>query len=291
MRSAIRLTVASSLLLAAFSSPLLAKDDSDWSTDHLNDAWAERALANPEIGQGWCQSCHRNWGDGRVSHCEVREFSYPRIGKPVAIDGGADGGMTVMGWDRDHVRILYRVTARARTDARARELSAKIQLELKDGWLRSNGPQTSRDEWWAVEVKAWVPHGSNLALTTNNGPLAVRDVRGKMILNSINGPMSLVELGGAVEARTQNGPLHVALSGQRWDGAGLDAEAQNGPLNLVVPADYSARLVTGTLNGPRTYDYAIESNRRSSWIQTTLGKGGPLVRVVTTNGPFHIGER
>jgi hypothetical protein len=66
--------------------------------------------------------------------------------------------------------------------------------------------------------------------------------------------MSLVDLGGAVEARVQNGPLHVALSGSRWDGAGLDAEAQNGPLTLALPADYSARLTTGSINGPRTID-------------------------------------
>lgn len=291
MRRSARFTLAASLVLAAFASPLFAKDDPDWSTDRLDDAWAERALANPELDRGWCQSCRKDWNDGRVSHCDVREFSYPRSTKPLAINGGENGGMTVMGSDRDDVRILYRVMGRARTEERARALTTQIQLELKDGWLRSHGPEPSRDEWWYVEVKAWVPRASNLVLTANNGPLEVRDVRGKMVLNTINGPMSLVDLGGAVEARTENGPLHVALSGQRWDGSGLDAEAQNGPLNVVVPADYSARLVTGTIHGPRTYDYALDSNRRSSWVQTTLGKGGPLVRVVTTNGPFHIGER
>jgi hypothetical protein len=217
--------------------------------------------------------------------------SYPRVEKPLAIDGGANGGMTVMGSSREQVRILYRVMGRARTEQRARELTAQIQFELKDGWLRSRGPETTHDEWWDVEVKAWVPRGTSLVLKANNGPLAVRDVRSKMALSSVNGPMSLVDLGGTVQARTENGPLHVALSGARWDGTGLDAEAQNGPLNLEVPADYSARLITGTINGPRAYDYAIDSNRRSSWVQTTLGKGGPVVRAVTTNGPFHMGER
>jgi hypothetical protein len=221
----------------------------------------------------------------------VREFSYPRVAKPLAIDGGENGGMTVMGSSRDQVRILYRVTARARTEEQARALTAEVQLELKDGWLRSHGPRTTHDEWWDVEVKAWVPQGTNLVLETENGPLAVRDVRSKMALTSTNGPMSLVDLGGTVQARTENGPLHVALSGSRWDGTGLDAEAENGPLNLVVPADYSARLITGTIQGPRALDYPIDSSPRDAWIQTTLGKGGPPVRAVTTNGPFHMGER
>jgi hypothetical protein len=226
-----------------------------------------------------------------VAHCEVREFSYPRTKRPVAINGGDNGGMTVMGWDRDEVRVIYRVMTRARTEERARALAADIQLELTNGWLRPAGPEDPGSEWWSIEVKAWVPRASDLALSTHNGPLGVRDVHGRMDLNSINGPVSLVDLGGAVQARVQNGPLHVALAGSRWDGAGLDAEAENGPLNLVLSPQYSARLVTGTIHGPRTFDYAIEANRRGAWVSTTLGKGGPPVRVVTTNGPFHMGER
>ena len=291
MRKPLGIALAALGVFAAFSSPLLAKDDPDWSTDHLDDAWVERALAHPESNRGWCQSNQNDWSDGRVGYAEVRQLSYPRVRRPVAIDGGDNSGMTVMGWDRDSVRILYRVTTRARTEERARALAEQIQLELASGWLRPDGPEVSGKEWWAVEVKAWVPRASDLVLRVLNGPLGVREVRGRMDLNSTNGPMSLVDLAGAVQARVENGPLHVSLAGSRWDGVGLDAEAQNGPLNVVLPADYSARFVTGTINGPRAFDYALESSRRSSWISTTLGKGGPPVRVVTTNGPFHIGER
>lgn len=291
MRTPFGFMLAALLVFAAFSSPLLAKDDSGWSTDRLDDSWVEYALAHPESDRGWSQSYRNDRGDGRIGHAEVRQLSYPRARRPVAIDGGDNSGMTVMGWDRDSVRVLYRVTTRARTEERARALAAQIQLEWTNGWLQPDGPETSSKEWWAVEVKAWVPRASDLVLQVHNGPLAVRDVRGRMDLNSVNGPMSLVDLAGAVQARVENGPLHVALAGSRWDGVGLDAEAQNGPLNVVLPAEYSARFVTGTINGPRSFDYAIESSRRSSWITTTLGKGGPLVRVVTNNGPFHIGER
>jgi hypothetical protein len=258
----------------------------------LDDAWVERALANPERDQGWDQSCGNEWSDGRLSYCEVRSFSYPRNPTIVALNGGQNGGMTVMGWDRDSVRILCRVMTRARTEERARALAAEIQLELASGWLRPNGPsEQSRDLWWSVEIKAWVPRESDLALETHNGPVSVSNVRGRMDLNSINGPVSLVDLAGAVQARVQNGPLYVALAGSRWDGTGLDAETDNGPVTLELPADYSARLVTGTISGPRAFDYAIETRRSHAWITTTLGKGGPQIRVVTTNGPFQIGER
>jgi len=291
MRKPLLLLVTAGSILAALSSSLRAADAADVTTDGVDDAWAEQALANPERNRGWTMSCREEPENGRVTYCEVREFAYPRSRKPFAIDGGENSGMTVMGGEREGVRILYRVMSRARTDVRARAIAADVQLELARGWLRPVGPETSAREWWAVEVKAWVPQSSDLVLTTLNGPMEVRGVRGRMDLKATNGPVSLVDLAGAVQARVENGPLHVALSGPRWDGAGLDAEAQNGPLNVALPADYSARILTGSINGPLDFDYEIEHGRRSAWISTTLGKGGPPVRVVTSNGPFRIGER
>src|SRR5262245_2053345 len=130
MRTPFRVTMAGILVFAALSSPLLAKDGSGRSTDRLDDAWAERALADPELDEGWNQSCRDDWQNDRVSYCEVHEFAYPRVSQLVAINGGQNSGMTVMGWNRDYVRILYRVIARARTEERARALASGIKLEL-----------------------------------------------------------------------------------------------------------------------------------------------------------------
>ena len=279
-------TVACILVSISLSSPLLAKDAPSSSQKPADELWSE-------FDDDWDQPCDQDdWGDDRVLHCEVREFSYPRSKEPIAINGGHNGGATVIAWDRDDVRILYRVRARALTKERARALAAEIQLELTKGWLRPEGPpEESRRETWSVEIKAWVPRASDLALRTHNGPLSVRGVRGTMDLNATNGPLTLVDLGGAVEARVENGPLHVSLAGSQWVGAGIDAEAVNGPVTLRLPANYSARLMTGTIHGPESIDYAIEPQRRRGWIVTTLGKGGPPVREVTTNGPFHIRQR
>ena len=65
MRISSYFSLAAGLVLAALSCPLFAKADSDWSTDHLDDAWAERALAHPELDEGWCQPCH-NDSDHRI---------------------------------------------------------------------------------------------------------------------------------------------------------------------------------------------------------------------------------
>lgn len=263
-----------------------------WQTDAVDDRWAEKVLAEPDFDQGWCQSCQNDWNDGRESYCEVRELPYRADGRPIAINGGQNGGMTVMGWERNEVRVLYRVKARGDNTADAKALAGKVSVSNLRGWLTPQGPPPSHDEWWSVEMKVWVPRSSNLSLRTQNGPAAIRGVRGTMEVHAQNGPVSLVELGGAVYARVQNGPLHVALDGSRWSGAGLDAEAQNGPVNLVLPRDYSARLETGTVNGPAVISYpiGIEGKIRGQFTKT-LGSGGPPVRVVTENGPFRFAQR
>ena len=280
--------IAGRLLIAA----MLVTALPTWQNDAVDDRWAEKVLAEPDYDPGWSQSCQDDWNDGRVSFCEVHELPYRADGHPVAIDGGQNGGMTVMGWERDQVRVLYRVKARGDDQTEAKALAGQVRVEKVNGWLKPRGPETTGKQWWSVEMKVWVPRSTNLSLRTQNGPAAIRGVRGTMEVHAQNGPVSLVELSGAVYARVQNGPLHVSLDGPRWTGAGLDAQAQNGPVNFVLPKDYSARLETGTVNGPAIITYPVGlSGRIRGQFTTTLGSGGPPVRVVTENGPFRFTQR
>jgi hypothetical protein len=279
-------------ILATRSSLVMpAASDGDHSYKD-DDDWAERALESPDLNQGWVQSCNDDWNDGRDSYCVVRELPYPATGEPIAIDGGQNGGISVTGWDRTTVRVLYRVKARAYGEDRAKALAEAIHVQRTRGKIRSEGPPTSRREWWSTEVRAWVPRSSDLWLHTLNGPLGVTSVRGTIDIQSLNGPVSLVDLAGAVEARVENGPLHVELQGAKWDGAGLDAVTHNGPVHFVVPENYSTRLTTGTIQGPQTIHYALDwDSGPHRHIATILGSGGPPVRVVTYNGPFQMVAR
>ncbi|HKQ56963.1 MAG TPA: hypothetical protein VJY35_03770 [Candidatus Eisenbacteria bacterium] len=291
MRSPLGIAVA--LLLLSWAVPAQnAPARGTWSTAWTHspqevDDWAAQTLADPESDVGWNRSCGEPWGPGRASYCVVRELPVDRIGSPIAIDGGDNGGMTVIGWDRNEVRALYRVVARARTKERARELAEAVRIERSRGKFLPNGPTTSDREYWATDVRMWVPRSSDLSLRVLNGPLAIEDVHGTMAVEAITGPVSLVNLGGAVEARVRTGPLYVALSGTRWDGAGIDAVAESGPVTIVLPRDYSARLETGTISGTSNIRYPLQTrSTRGGRIVTALGSGGPPVRVVTDSGPF-----
>jgi DUF4097 and DUF4098 domain-containing protein YvlB len=142
-----------------------------------------------------------------------------------------------------------------------------------------------------VSFVFYVPRNTNVDVTTRNGPIAVKNVVGRMALSAENGPVSLSGVGGDVHVRAQNGPLHVRLTGTRWAGAGLDAETQNGPISLEIPSNYNAALETGTVNGPMDTEFPITvtlNGRRWKRLSTRLGEGGAPVRVVTTNGPVSL---
>lgn len=239
----------------------------------------------------WLENCRENnerWNGSRAHFCEVRPSTL-RAGGPLSVDGGQNGGASVRGWDGSDVRVSARVQTHAPTEREAREIARQVTVRTDGGSLRATGPEHGRGRSWSVMFEVQVPRRHDVSVTAHNGPIAVEGVSGRMTLRAQNGPISLRRVGGAVNARVQNGPLSVVLDGPRWSGQGLDAESQNGPVSLTIPGGYSAELEVGTVNGPVSMDLPLSGGYRSGRrVKTTLGSGGPPVRVVTTNGPASV---
>lgn len=249
-----------------------------------------------ESDDEWLMNCRdngRDWG-WRARHCEIRDTGMKAMGRPLTIDPGMNGGVEIIGWDKsDSIAITARIQVNARSQADADAIARDIKIEAADGTIRASGGGTafSRHPNWSVSFVVMVPRRTDLTLSTQNGPLSVEDVAGRMDLQTQNGPLSISGVGGNVHASAQNGPLSVDLQGTRWDGEGLDAETQNGPADLRIPDNYNAKIEFGTINGPMDLDFPLTvtiSGRVRNRITTTLGNGGPLIRVVTTNGPMTI---
>jgi hypothetical protein len=239
--------------------------------------------------EDWLANCRRDDHD-RPRVCELRELGFRPMGRPVAIETGPNGGVVVTGWDRDSVHVRAVVQAQAHNDRDAAGLLREVRVGVESNRVSADGPRTGSGESWSVSVEVFVPLRTDLTAETVNGPVAVEDVAGRLDLSTTNGPLTLSGLGGIVRARTTNGPVTVSLTGVRWDGEGLDAETSNGPVRLSIPASYSARLETGTVNGPLSIDFPIVMQGRISMrrITTNLGQGGAPIRAVTTNGPVVV---
>ncbi len=232
--------------------------------------------------------------DDEIRFCVVREHGMGVV-KKLDVDPGVNGGVRVIGWNRDSTFIRARIDANAASESAAREIAEQVKIDISGGRIRVSGPRSGprsrRNTPWAVTFVIHVPVRTDVAVATENGPVDVDGVSGDIHLRAINGPVSLFRVGGNVVARAENGPLTVDLDGRTWSGKGLDAETTNGPVMLAIPEGYSARLETGTINGslsvdvPMTVTLGRNGNGR---LNATLGTGGPPVRVVTTNGPATI---
>ena len=239
----------------------------------------------------WRDSCERGWNDDRARVCEVRTYTIAPSTR-ITVDGGQNGGVSFYGSDRRDVKIVARVEASADDDATAAEIAKQIRILTDGGQIRAEGPSTRRHQSWAVSYDVYVPTQTNLEGLAENGGISAERVRGDLNFETTNGGIHLSDVAGNVHGRTTNGGVEAELSGTTWQGQGLDLQTTNGGATLYVARNYNAQLETGTINGGMHVDFPItvrgSLNRR---ISTQLGSGGPLVRLITTNGGVHIAER
>ncbi len=253
---------------------------------------ATNAAAQDEDGaQRWLQSCQRNWKNDRARFCELRSYTIPRASR-LSVDGRDNGGVAFIGWDRNDVKVVAMVETNARSDAEAEAMAKEVRIETDGGRIRADGPSSRGNRSWSVSYNVYVPRQSNLAAITTNGGVSARLVEGTMEFRTTNGGIHLDQVGGDVRAETTNGGVNARLGGTTWRGRGLDLSTTNGGVSLAIPRGYNARLETGTTNGGLNIDFPITvQGRIGKHFETQLGSGGPLVRVVTTNGGVKISQR
>ena len=255
---------------------------------NYNSRSAENAGA--QVGSDADPCRDNNYGDRDDERfCEVRESTMPA--GPLNVDAGNNGGISIEGWDRNEIRVRAVVQASAPTAAEARALAGQVQVQTGGGRVYATGPDNTRREWWSVSYRINVPSKNDLDLRALNGGITILRVSGNVRFDTTNGGVKLQDVGGRVNGATRNGGLNVTLSGDRWDGEGLDVETSNGGVTVAIPDGYNAELETRTVNGGLRIDFPVTvqgelTSRRG--ISTTLGSGGPLIRARTTNGGVTI---
>jgi DUF4097 and DUF4098 domain-containing protein YvlB len=204
-------------------------------------------------------------------YCETRDFAVP-LAKALRVSAPLNGSIRIHGWERNEIRASARVVANAPSDEEAQDIAKTVTTFTSHDELRAEGASLSPRRSWSVSYEVWVPRLTDLELTAHNGGIAVENVDARVNAETTNGSLSMTDLAGDVRGRTANGAVRVKVNGDAWQGRGLDLRTVNGAVVLTVPHHYSADVDIG-----------------ASTI--ALGKGGPLVRVLTTNGSAWIRER
>ena len=251
------------------------------------------AFAQSRDAQRWLDDCRNGrWGRDRDRErfCDVREQTIPARSQ-LRVDGRENGGIEIIGADRNDILVISKIQAQAESENEAKELASGIRIETGDD-IRADGPSTRWRSSWSVSYEIHVPRKISLDLTANNGGIAIENVDGRLEFETNNGGISLTGVSGNVRGTTSNGGVDVVLTGDRWSGEGLDVRTTNGGVELAIPTNYSAQLETGTVNGGMDIGFPITVRGRiDRRLTTQLGSGGPVVRVTTTNGGVSLRRR
>lgn len=154
----------------------------------------------------------------------------------------------------------------------------------------------------------------NVEAQTTNGAIEAQDLHGNANLRTTNGPVRADATGGSFEAVTSNGRIEVRLNDPQSSGPvhlrssnghieltldgtelpDVHASTSNSSILLRMPASANARLRAHTSShSPISSDFAElhdgrEPRRAHSEVEGSIGRGGPLLDLETSNGPIRI---
>jgi hypothetical protein len=232
-----------------------------------------------------CQS--GGYDSDGVRHCEIREQTVPAIGR-LSVDASRNGGVTVKGGMRNDVLVRARVEASADNEGAAASLASRVYVDSNGGEVRANGPESidNRNSWWSVSYEIFVPQNTDLTTMARNGGITISDVRGQIRFEGRNGGVHLKRLAGDVSGSTVNGGVQVELTGTVWDGRQLEVTTRNGGIKVTMPSSYSARIQAESERGSFQSDFPVtaEGNAKPRRLDFSVGAGGPLIHITTTNG-------
>lgn len=188
-----------------------------------------------------------NDASSEAAACARRTYQLPAA-DTIALRQDHYDRVEVVAWDEPDLKVETIVVMRRATMDRARADLPRVKLQQMNGVLQSMGPDDDAPGWWSVRYRLRVPTQTTLAITSDNGDIAVHDVAGGHELQSKNGDIRYRLPAGA--------------------GVRLQAETDNGTIDVGFPI---------TVQGAP-----------SNQLDTVVGGSGPTVRLITNNGDITV---
>lgn len=158
--------------------------------------------------------------------------------------------------------------------------------------IRSRGDRRSRDHEIVVEFRVRVPAGVKVSVNNTNGNVHVAGATSEVDAESTNGDIYVATTSGPVNARTTNGAIQASMG--KFDlKSDLHFESTNGTVVAEFAQDLDAEVYLSTTNGRFLTDFPVTVRGRIDprRLHATLGKGGPRIRLSTTNGNVELRKR
>ena len=194
-----------------------------------------------------------------------------------------------------------------KTSWRSEEELEKVEVVIiTDSVTRITARKLDDDANVGVSLSLLLPPGTAIrVLETSNGDITVTDGIGNVEANTSNGDVIFSNFDGTIDIKTSNGDITVwggTLTGANTSNGSIEAEiynippegifldTSNGDIIIKVLQGLDAFINMDTSNGSVTIDGEDLTNVRISDSdgQATLGEGGPLITLDTSNGNIEV---
>jgi hypothetical protein len=232
---------------------------------------------------------------GKASDEWQRTYSLPKGGRLEIIN--VNGKIEVSPATGSQVEVwAYReVRTRSEEEAKARLARAQMIEDVGPDHVRIEAKPNDQGVSFgphgriAIEYRVKVPAGLVTSFRTENGPMRLENIEGRITLASTNGPIIGRGLSGSVDASTVNGGIEIGLTAVNGDSKLVTV---NGPATLIVSPDVSADIEAAAINGGVTTQDGLPlttSDRTNKRVTGRINDGGPRISVHTTNGGVRVG--
>jgi DUF4097 and DUF4098 domain-containing protein YvlB len=131
----------------------------------------------------------------------------------------------------------------------------------------------------------------SLDLGTSNGGIDVEGTAGRAVLHTSNGHIQANRVSGPIDATSSNGSITLEFEGSPKND--VHASTSNSSITLRMPPQTAARVRASTSNASIStdFDVTMQGEISKNHINGTIGGGGPLLDLSSSNGGIHIERR
>lgn len=150
----------------------------------------------------------------------------------------------------------------------------------------------------------------SLDVTTSNGRVEVRELAGPAVVHTSNGAVDVEEVQGSLDITTSNGRItarltkpepqrpvrlessngSVELTMNELNDNPVRVRTSNSSVTMRLPASVNAQLSANTSNSNISSDFDVTTRGtlNKHHLEGTIGRGGPLLSVSTSNGSIRL---
>jgi DUF4097 and DUF4098 domain-containing protein YvlB len=249
------------------------------------------------------------WDQNKVEITGTKYAATEDLLKALKIDVQADSGSvrirTVRPGERHGnygAKYVIRVPVKTELE-RVDSTNGSIRIENIEGRGRIGTTNGSlRTARYKGDLDARTTNGG-VDVSDVTGPVTVRTTNGTIKLDSIRGDVDASTSNGRIEARlagtdgnrpmrfqTSNGSINVSVDALR--SSDIRASTTNGGITVRLPANAGARVQARTSNSSIStdFDVTMRGTQDKHRLEGTIGPGGPLLDLSTTNGSIKISK-